>query len=105
MPSTTSPFFVLRSTIGAQPSIRSMIKVKEKQEADKLVDRCLLWSHIPFNFSRNPFYVSVFEVVAIVGQGYKPPTYEDLRGPILDNEKVDCTAKLQDLRDSWEVAL
>jgi hypothetical protein len=41
MPIATSPFFVPRSTHGAQPSIRSMLK-KKKKEADKLVGRCLL---------------------------------------------------------------
>jgi hypothetical protein len=51
------------------------------------VGRCLLWSDIPFNFARNPFYVSMFEVASIVGSGYKPPTYDELRGPILQNEK------------------
>ena len=58
---------------------------------------------IPFNFARDLFYVPMFEAVAIVGSGYKPPIYEDLRGPILDNEKVDCTHKLQEIQDSWEV--
>ena len=102
MPSATSPFFVPRSTPGAQPSIRSMVKTKEKEEADKLVGRCLLWSDIPFYFAKNPFYVSMFEAVAIVGPGYRPPTYEELRGPILQNEKVDTTHRLEELRASWE---
>jgi hypothetical protein len=91
MPTTTSPFFVPRSTPSVQPFIRSMLKIKEKEEADKIVGRCLLWSDIPFNFSKNPFYMSRFEAVAIVGPGYKPPNYEELRGPILQNEKADCT--------------
>jgi hypothetical protein len=102
MPTTTSSYFMPRTTPGAQPSIKSMLKKKEKEEADKLVGRCLLWSDIPFNFSRNPFYVSMFEVASIVGPGYKPPTYEELRGPILQNEKADCTQRLQELRDSWQ---
>ena len=45
----------------------------------------------------------MFEVVALVGLGYRPPTYEDLRGPILDNEKINYTRRLQELQDSWEV--
>jgi hypothetical protein len=69
MPTTTSPFFVPRSTPNAQLSIKSMLKIKEK-ESNKIVGRCLLWSDIPFNFARDPFYVSMFEVVAIVGPGY-----------------------------------
>jgi hypothetical protein len=45
------------------------------------VGRCLLWSDIPFSFANNPFYVSMFEAASIVGPGYKPPTYHELREP------------------------
>ena len=103
MPSTTSPFFVPRTTPGVQPSITSMLKKDAKKEVDKLVGRCLLWCDIPFSFARNPFYVNMFEVVSIVGPRYKPPTYEQLRGPILQYEKADCVERLQELRNSWEV--
>jgi hypothetical protein len=62
-PSTSSPFFVPRSVPRGQPSIRSMVKTKEKEEADKIVARCFLWSDIPFNIAKNnPFYHSMFEV-------------------------------------------
>jgi hypothetical protein len=71
VPTATSPFFVPRSTPDAQSSIRSMLKIKEKEETNKIVGKCLLWSDIPFNFAKNPFYVSMFEVIAIVGPGYK----------------------------------
>ena len=74
-----------------------MYKINEKKEVDKLVGRCLLWSDITFYFARNPFYVPMFEAVAIVGPRYKPPTYEELRGPIIDDEKVDCTSRLEEL--------
>ena len=52
-PTSTSLFFFPRTTPGAQPSIRSTLKKKEKDEADKLVDRCFLWSDIPFNIAKN----------------------------------------------------
>jgi hypothetical protein len=42
VPSSTSSYFVLRSTIGGQPSIWSLIKRKETEEADKLVAKCFL---------------------------------------------------------------
>jgi hypothetical protein len=35
IPPSTSSYFVSRTTPGAQPSIRSMVKQKEKEEADK----------------------------------------------------------------------
>jgi hypothetical protein len=61
-----------------------MVKQKEKEEADKLVGKCFLWSDIPLNIAKNnPFYQPMFD--AVVGLGYKVPTYEELRGPILQN--------------------
>jgi hypothetical protein len=68
-PSSTSSYFVMRSRPGGQPSIRSLIKIKETEEADKLVAKCFLWSDIPFNIANNPFYHPMFEAAAIVGPG------------------------------------
>jgi hypothetical protein len=82
-PSSTSSYFVMRSTPGGQPSIRSLIKIKEMEEADKLVAKCFLWSDIPFNIANNPFYHPMFEAAAIVGPGYMDPSYQDLRGRLL----------------------
>jgi hypothetical protein len=104
IPPSTSSFFVPRTTPGAQPSIRSMVKQKEKEEADKLVGKCFLWSDIPFNIAKNnPFYQPMFDAVVVVGPGYKAPTYEELRGPILQNEKLDCASRLEELKGSWEI--
>jgi hypothetical protein len=101
-PSSTSSYFVMRTTPGGQPSIRSLIKRKETEEADKLVAKCFLWSDIPFNIANNPFYHSMFEAVAIVVPGYRGPSYQDLRGRLLQGEKVDCTKRLAQLRETWK---
>jgi hypothetical protein len=37
-------------------------------------------------------------------QGKRPlPTYDEFREPILQNEKVDCTRRLEELKLSWEI--
>jgi len=75
-----------------QLSLRLIVKTKEKHEANKLVANCFLWSDIFFNIAKNnSFYHSMFEVVAIVGPGYKGPSHNELRGPLLQGEKMDCT--------------
>ena len=43
----------------------------------------------------------MFEATAIVGAGFKPPSYEELRGPILQDEKTDCSHRLEELQRSW----
>eukprot|EP00253_Pinus_taeda_P004546 PITA_04546 len=101
--SSFSYFFVPRTTPGAQPSIKSALKKKEKAEADRLVSKCLLWSDVPFNIAKtNPFYQPMFDVAAGVGPGYKAPTFVELRGPLLQDEKTDCTSRLEKFRASWE---
>jgi hypothetical protein len=61
-------------------------------------------SDIPFNIAKNnPFYHSMFEVAAIVGPGYKGPSNNDLRGPLLQGEKTDFTKRMVDLSESWEI--
>ena len=47
--------------------------------------------------------MSVFEAAAIVGIGFKPPSYEELRGPILQDENTDCTHRLEELQRSWDI--
>jgi hypothetical protein len=101
-PSSTSSYFVIRSTPGGQPSIQSLIKKKEMEEADKLLAKCFLWSDIPFNIANNPFYHPMFEAAAIVGPGNRGPSYQDLRGRLLQGEKADCTERLAQLKETWK---
>lgn len=69
-----------------------MVKSKGKEEANKIMEKCFLLSDIPFNIAENhPFYYSMLEVVAIIGLGYKGPSYNDLRGYLLQGEKAECT--------------
>jgi hypothetical protein len=100
--SSTSPFFMGRSTPWGKLSIRSLIKRKKMEEADKFVAKCFLWSDIPFNISNNPFYHSMFEVVEIIGLGYRGPSYHDFRGRLLQGEKVIYTERLYQLRETWK---
>jgi hypothetical protein len=79
-----SPLFVTRTTPRAQPSIRSVLKKKEKKEADRLVGRCLFWSDIPLKITKNnPFWQSLCDSIVVVGPVYKSPTFEELWRPIL----------------------
>lgn len=84
--STTNPvaalsFFLPRTTPDSQPSITSMLKKFEKEQADKLLAKFLLWSDIPFSVARNnPFFQLVVDDIATVGPGYKIPSYDDFRG-------------------------
>ena len=63
--------------------------------------KCLQWGDVPFNIAKNnPYYHAMFPAVGIVGPDYRGSSYNDLRGRLLD-EKVDCTRRLDELRQSW----
>ena len=79
-----------------------MLKKKEKEQVDKLLGKFILWTDIPFSVARNnPFFLPVVDAIAIVGLRYKIPTYDDFRGCILQDEKVDCTKILEKFMASW----
>jgi hypothetical protein len=99
-----SPFFLTRTTLGAQPSIKSVLKKKEKKEADRVVGRCPFWSDIPLSITKNnPFWQPMCDAIVVVGPGYKSPTFEELRGPILQKEK-DINSRLAEFKQSWEIS-
>jgi hypothetical protein len=96
-------FFAPRTGSGAQPSIKSVVKKREQQEASRLMGRCLFWSDLPLTITRNnPFWQPMCDAIAVVGPGFKAPSYEELRGPILQAEKKDINARLGEFKESWE---
>jgi hypothetical protein len=42
------------------------------------------------------------DAIAVVGPGFKAPSYEELRGPILQAKKKDINAGLGEFKESWE---
>jgi hypothetical protein len=98
-------FFVLLTTPGAQPSIRSLLKKKEKEEADRDVGRFIFWSDIPLSITKNnSFCQSMCDAIVVVGPGYKSPTFEELWGAILQEEKKDINSRLAEFKQSWEIS-
>jgi hypothetical protein len=88
-----------------QPSFHPVNSLKkEKQEANRVVGRCLFWSDISLSITKNnPFFQSMCDVIAIVGLKYKFPTYKKLQGGgILQSEKNDICTRLEDLKKSSE---
>ena len=65
--------------------------------------KCFLWGDVPFNIAKNnPYYHAMFQATGTVGPNYRGASYNDLRGRLLNEEKVDCTRRLDELRQSWE---
>eukprot|EP00253_Pinus_taeda_P004192 PITA_04192 len=93
-----------RAGHGSQLGIKSLVKKKEKQEADRVMGRCIFWSDLPLSITKtNPFWPPMCDAIVVVGPGYKSVTYEELRGPILQAEKQDINSRLAELKKTWEV--
>lgn len=100
-----SSYFVPCIGAGAQPSIRSVVKKREKKEADRVMGRCLFWSDIPLSIVKNnPYWQLMCDAIAKVGPGYRSATFDDLRGPILQAEKRDINERLGHFMQSWETS-
>eukprot|EP00253_Pinus_taeda_P014538 PITA_14538 len=103
--SANSSFFVPRTGHGAQPSIKSIVKKKEKQEVDRVMGWCHFWSNLPLSITKtNPFWQPMCDVIVVLGPGYKSDIYEELQGPILQAEKQDINSRLMELKKTWEVS-
>ena len=74
--SARSSFFVPRTGHGSQPGIKSLVKKKKKQEAYRVMGRCLFWNDLPLNITKtNPFWQPMCDAIAVLGPGYKSATY------------------------------
>jgi hypothetical protein len=74
-----------------------------KEEVVRVVGRGFLWREIPFSITKNnSFYQAMFDIVVVIGPRYKANTYDELRGSILQREKVNITTRLEDFKKSWE---
>ncbi|KAK9122934.1 hypothetical protein Sjap_012536 [Stephania japonica] len=72
-------------------------------QADTAVAKFMYDAGIPLNAANSMYFQQMANAIAAVGPGYKMPSYQALRGKLL-NRSVHETGELcQELRKSWEV--
>ncbi|XP_016165345.1 uncharacterized protein LOC107607968 [Arachis ipaensis] len=97
------PMFSPRTTLGTQPSLKSVFQNKEAlHEVDKRVARWLLDCRIPFNAIMSPFFQYMLDGVAGIGPGYKGPSYDKLRVNLLADLKRECQIVVDSYRSAWK---
>ena len=98
-------FFVPRTNARAQPSILSVLRKREKEEADRVTVRCLFWGDIPLSITKkNPFWQPMCDAIAVVGPWYKSATFEELCGGIFQEKKKDINSILMELTHSCDLS-
>uniref|UniRef100_A0A7N2LIJ0 DUF659 domain-containing protein n=1 Tax=Quercus lobata TaxID=97700 RepID=A0A7N2LIJ0_QUELO len=82
-------YFASRTTPRAQPGLKSVFQSKERvRQADMAIARFLYDNCIPFNVVNSMYYQMMIDAVAAAGPGYKGPSYQAVRVPLLrDNKK------------------
>ncbi|GKV41954.1 hypothetical protein SLEP1_g49420 [Rubroshorea leprosula] len=73
-------YFVLRTTHGAQKTIKNALQSREKQEAARMaIARWWYDANVPFHATRSKYYLPMWDAVTSMGPGFKGPSYHDLR--------------------------
>ena len=80
-----------------------MIKNREKKDTDRLMGEMIFWSDLSLSITKtNPFFQPMCDSIIVVGPGYKAPAYEELRGPIFQEENNGINVRLEERNKSWE---
>ena len=81
-------YFAPRTTLGAQPSIKSVLVGKEKKwRVDMFVARRMYDACIPINTVNSSYYQRMFNAIASYGPRYRGLNYHALRVPLLRDAK------------------
>ena len=77
-------YFAPRTTLGAQPGLKSVFQSKEKvRQADMAIARWMYDNCIPFNAVNLVYYQKMIDAVTTASPGYKGPSYHAIRVPFL----------------------
>ncbi|XP_042012124.1 uncharacterized protein LOC121760536 [Salvia splendens] len=78
--------------------------VQEKELRDRACTKLAKWFYeagIPFNAAKHESFKIAIESVGQYGPGMKPPSYHELRVPLLKKEVESVSALVKEHRDDW----
>ncbi|XP_021754563.1 uncharacterized protein LOC110719893 [Chenopodium quinoa] len=84
-------------------TISDAFNMKSRDQFDSEISRMFYTGGLPFNLTRNPYYVSSYTIAANSNHsGYKPPGYNKLRTTLLCKEKENVDRLLQLIKETWK---
>lgn len=73
-------YFIDRTTPGAQPTIKSVLKNKDViEKCDLAISKWMIDSSVPFNAVNSTYYQPMIDVICSMGTGYKAPNFHRVR--------------------------
>ncbi|XP_025625660.1 uncharacterized protein [Arachis hypogaea] len=96
-------YFKGRITPGSQPSLKSVLPSKQVVHKVKLgLARWIIDARIPFNAIQSPYFQPALDGVAVIGPGFKGPSYDEMRVHLLADLKKECQLLVEGYRNSWK---
>ncbi|XP_042509285.1 uncharacterized protein LOC122084935 [Macadamia integrifolia] len=92
-----------RSKGSTQTTIQSSLRSNaDRKKTNAYVAKWFYEACIPFNTVKLRSFEEMVEAIAQFGSGYKPPSYHELRVPLLQDEKAQIDCIKQKYEDYWK---
>ncbi|KAG6765014.1 hypothetical protein POTOM_029028 [Populus tomentosa] len=87
----------------ARPLLQNLASQESIDQADIAVARFMYEAGVPLSAANSCTFQQMADSIAAVGPGYKMPSYNALRGRLLNRSVQDAGEYCTELRKSWEV--
>ena len=95
-------YFVPRTTLEAQPGLKSVFQSKERvRQADMAIVRFLYDNCIPFNVVNSVYYQRMIDAIVVAGLSYKGPFYHIVRVPLLRDQNKEVQLLVESQCGHW----
>ncbi|XP_072074839.1 uncharacterized protein [Arachis hypogaea] len=96
-------YFKERTTPRSQPTLKSVLASKEIVHKAKLgLAKWIVDAHIPFNAIQSLYFQPALDGVAVIGPGFKGPSYDEMRVHLLADLKREYQLLVEKYRSSWK---
>ncbi|XP_022899334.1 uncharacterized protein LOC111412634 [Olea europaea var. sylvestris] len=96
-------YFMPRTGLGNQPTIKSVLQSKEAiEKCDLTLSKWMIDSCIPFNAVNSVYYQQSIDAIASMGPGYKGPNFHSLRGYLLAKNVKEVQNYVESYRSTWK---
>ncbi|CAN0912636.1 hypothetical protein LINGRAPRIM_LOCUS566 [Linum grandiflorum] len=86
----------------SQSTMSKLLKKDLRKDACRSIARWFYMTGTAFNAAREPEYYTMFELAVRHGQGFKPPSYHEIRETLLKEELEVVEEKLSLFKDEWK---
>ena len=98
---TTSVETIIKNRKEKQTTINEVCNKELRERVCRDIARWFYDNGIPFNTVRSPSFATLVESIGQFGPGMKPPSYHEIRVPLLNKEVESVNKMLQGHKEEW----